>query len=48
MQCAGGSRETAVAVNGIKYVQEIEGDFHVNLIERFVHNNSLVCAELYA
>jgi hypothetical protein len=48
MQCAGGSRETAVAVNGIKYVQEIEGDFHVNLIERFVQNYSLECFELYA
>ena len=48
MQCAGGGREAAVAINGVKHVQQIECYFHVNLIERFVHNNSLECFELYA
>ena len=48
MQRAGGRGEAAVALDGVENMQEVEGYFHVNLIERYVQNNSLERFELYA
>jgi len=44
-----GSRaEAAVAINGVKNLQDIERNFHVNKIQRIMLNYSLIAAELQA
>ena len=45
MQGFSGGRKAAVAVNGIDYLQQVEGDFHVNKIEQYDLYYSLVWLE---
>ena len=44
-RCGG---EAAMAVNGIDYLQQVEGDFHVNKIEQYDLYYSLVWPERQA